>query len=90
MPDGTTGSATMTIAVKDADHFVVRASDGIVGGAATAEAAPATSESDRVFDEALAKFKAGGYADMAAEAWSFRATSQRPVTPSPCRAKRPG
>jgi tetratricopeptide (TPR) repeat protein len=32
------------------------------GGAATAEAAPATSESDRVFDEALAKFKAGDYA----------------------------
>ena len=32
MPDGTTGSATMTIAVKDADHFVVRSSDRIVGG----------------------------------------------------------
>jgi uncharacterized protein (TIGR02246 family) len=33
MPDGTTGSATMTITVKDADHFVVRSSDRIVGGA---------------------------------------------------------
>jgi tetratricopeptide (TPR) repeat protein len=32
------------------------------GGVATAEAAPATSESDRVFDEALARFKAGDYA----------------------------
>ena len=32
MPDGTLGSATMTIAVKDADHFVVRSSDRIVGG----------------------------------------------------------
>lgn len=32
MPDGTTGSATMTIAPKDADHFVVRATDRIVGG----------------------------------------------------------
>lgn len=32
MPDGTTGSATMTITVKDADHFVVRSSDRIVGG----------------------------------------------------------
>ena len=32
MPDGTTGSATMTIAPKDADHFIVRASDRIVGG----------------------------------------------------------
>lgn len=31
-------------------------------GAATAEAAPAASPSDRVFDEALAKFKAGDYA----------------------------
>ncbi|MFM7107961.1 MAG: SgcJ/EcaC family oxidoreductase [Planctomycetaceae bacterium] len=32
MPDGTTGSATMTIAPKDANHFVVRATDRIVGG----------------------------------------------------------
>lgn len=32
MPDGTTGSATMTISPKDADHFVVRATDRIVGG----------------------------------------------------------
>ena len=34
MPDGTTGSATLVITVEDADHFVVRASDRIVGGAA--------------------------------------------------------
>jgi uncharacterized protein (TIGR02246 family) len=32
MPDGTTGSATMTIAPRDADHFVVRASERIVAG----------------------------------------------------------
>ena len=32
MPDGTTGSATLMIAVKDADHFVVRGTDRIVGG----------------------------------------------------------
>lgn len=32
------------------------------GGTATAEAAPANSEANRVFDEALAKFKAGDYA----------------------------
>lgn len=32
MPDGATGSATMTITVKDADHFVVRSSDRIVSG----------------------------------------------------------
>ncbi|MFM9059050.1 MAG: SgcJ/EcaC family oxidoreductase [Planctomycetaceae bacterium] len=32
MPDGTTGSATMTIAPKDADHFVVRVTDRIVAG----------------------------------------------------------
>jgi uncharacterized protein (TIGR02246 family) len=32
MPDGTTGSATMTIAPQDSDHFVVRATDRIVGG----------------------------------------------------------
>lgn len=34
MPDGTTGSATLVITVADADHFVVRGSDRIVGGAA--------------------------------------------------------
>lgn len=33
MPDGTTGSATLVIAVKDPDHFVVRVTDRIVGGA---------------------------------------------------------
>jgi len=32
MPDGTTGSATVTIAMKDADHFVVASTDRIVGG----------------------------------------------------------
>jgi len=32
MPDGTTGSATVTITPTDADHFVVRSSDRIVGG----------------------------------------------------------
>lgn len=32
MPDGTTGSANMMITVKDADHFVVRSTDRIVGG----------------------------------------------------------
>jgi len=32
MPDGVTGSATLTIAVKDADHFVVKGTDRIVGG----------------------------------------------------------
>lgn len=32
MPDGTTGSATVTITPVDADHFVVRSSDRIVGG----------------------------------------------------------
>lgn len=32
LPDGTQGSATMTIAPQDADHFVVRATDRIVGG----------------------------------------------------------
>lgn len=32
MPDGTNGSATLAIAVKDADHFVVRGTDRIVGG----------------------------------------------------------
>ena len=34
MPDGTTGSATVTMALKDADHFVVESSDRIVGGVA--------------------------------------------------------
>jgi uncharacterized protein (TIGR02246 family) len=34
MPDGTTGSATVTITVKDPDHFVVESTDRIVGGAA--------------------------------------------------------
>ena len=33
MPDGTIGSANMTISVKDADHFAVRSTDRIVGGA---------------------------------------------------------
>lgn len=32
MPDGTTGSATVTLVPKDADHFLVRSSDRIVGG----------------------------------------------------------
>lgn len=32
LPDGTTGSATLMITVKDADHFVIRATDRIVGG----------------------------------------------------------
>ncbi len=32
MPDGTMGSATMTLAPQDADHFVVRATDRIVAG----------------------------------------------------------
>jgi uncharacterized protein (TIGR02246 family) len=32
MPDGTLGSATMMILPKDADHFVVRATDRIVAG----------------------------------------------------------
>jgi uncharacterized protein (TIGR02246 family) len=31
MPDGTTGSATLLISVKDADHFVVRGTDRIIG-----------------------------------------------------------
>ena len=34
MPDGTTGSATLMISVKDADHFVVRGTDRIVGDVA--------------------------------------------------------
>jgi len=33
MPDGTTGSAIVSLAVKDADHFVVESTDRIVGGA---------------------------------------------------------
>jgi len=32
MPDGTTGSATVTLAPTDDDHFVVRSSDRIIGG----------------------------------------------------------
>jgi hypothetical protein len=34
MPDGTTGSAALSISVKDADHFVVRGTDRIVGDVA--------------------------------------------------------
>lgn len=34
MPNGTTGSATLMISVKDADHFVVRGTDRIIGGVA--------------------------------------------------------
>jgi uncharacterized protein (TIGR02246 family) len=34
MPDGTTGSATLSISVKDADHFIVRGTDRIVGDVA--------------------------------------------------------
>jgi uncharacterized protein (TIGR02246 family) len=33
MPDGSTGSATVTITPKDADHFSVESTDRIVGGA---------------------------------------------------------
>lgn len=33
MPDGTTASATMTLVVKDQDHFAVRSTDRIVAGA---------------------------------------------------------
>jgi uncharacterized protein (TIGR02246 family) len=32
MPDGTTASATVLLAIKDADHFVVRSTDRIVAG----------------------------------------------------------
>jgi uncharacterized protein (TIGR02246 family) len=32
MPDGTTGSATVTMTMKDADHFVVESTDRIVAG----------------------------------------------------------
>lgn len=32
MPDGSTGSATLAITVKDADRFVVRVTDRIIGG----------------------------------------------------------
>lgn len=32
MPDGTTGSATVTVTPTDADHFLVRSSDRIIGG----------------------------------------------------------
>lgn len=34
MPDGTTGSATLTISPQDADHFSVESTDRIVGGVA--------------------------------------------------------
>lgn len=34
MPDGTTAAANVTVALKDADHFVVRSTDRIVAGAA--------------------------------------------------------
>lgn len=33
MPDGTTASATVLLAIKDADHFIVRSTDRIVAGA---------------------------------------------------------
>jgi hypothetical protein len=33
MPDGTTASATVLLAIQDADHFVVRSTDRIVAGA---------------------------------------------------------
>jgi uncharacterized protein (TIGR02246 family) len=33
MPDGATGSATLLISVKDADHFVVRGTDRVIGDA---------------------------------------------------------
>jgi uncharacterized protein (TIGR02246 family) len=32
MPDGTSGSATLLITVKDADHFVIRGTDRLIGG----------------------------------------------------------
>jgi hypothetical protein len=32
MPDGTTASATVTVTIKDQDHFLVRSSDRIVAG----------------------------------------------------------
>ena len=32
MPDGTTGSATVAVTPTDADHFIVRSSDRIIGG----------------------------------------------------------
>ncbi|NCX99944.1 MAG: hypothetical protein EBX35_15560, partial [Planctomycetia bacterium] len=33
MPDGTTGTATLVITVKDADHLVVRGTERIIAGA---------------------------------------------------------
>lgn len=33
MPDGTTGSATMSVRLKDADHFVIESTDRVVAGA---------------------------------------------------------
>ena len=33
MPDGTSGSATMTVKLQDPDHFVVESTDRVVGGA---------------------------------------------------------
>ena len=33
MPDGTSGSATMTVKLQDADHFVVESTDRVVAGA---------------------------------------------------------
>ena len=32
MPDGATGVATVTLRIRDADHFSVESSDRIVGG----------------------------------------------------------
>ena len=32
LPDGTTGSATITIQPTDGDHFVVESSDRVIGG----------------------------------------------------------
>jgi len=34
MPDGSSGSATVTITQKDADHFVIKSSDRVIAGAA--------------------------------------------------------
>lgn len=33
MPDGTSGSATMSVKLQDADHFVIESTDRVVGGA---------------------------------------------------------
>ena len=32
MPDGASGSATMTVTLKDADHFVIESTDRVVAG----------------------------------------------------------